>query len=200
MQSDIPISIETRALGTLAYIRTSIESSGSMVVPGMAGVVMGSIGILATLVASMPRWAAHWAAIWMLAGGVAFLVGGALMAREAAQSGHARYLGPVRKFLLCLCPALFAGGVLTAVLWHARMQSAIPGTWLLLYGCAVLAASTVTIASSMRLICLMGALFVGLGCVAFVLPVQMHTAILGVGFGALHIVFGVLVGRLSHAE
>ena len=33
MQSDIPISIETRALGTLAYIRRSIESSGSMAVP-----------------------------------------------------------------------------------------------------------------------------------------------------------------------
>jgi hypothetical protein len=200
MQSAPPISIETRALGTLAYIRTSIELSGSMVVPGMAGVVMGSIGILATIVASTPRWAAHWLAIWLTAGGTAFLVGGALMARQAAQSGHARYLGPVRKFLLCLCPALLGGAVLTIVLWRAGMEYLLPGTWLLLYGCAVLSASTVTIASTMRLICIMGALFVALGSVAFALPSATHTAILGLGFGALHIIFGLLVGRLSRAE
>lgn len=200
MQSNVPISIETRALGTLDYIRTSIELSGSMVVPGMAGVVMGSIGILAAIAASTARGAAHWLAIWVLAGGTAFLVGGALMARQAAQSGHARYLGPVRKFLLCLCPALFAGAVLTFVLWHAGKEILLPGTWLLLYGCAVLSASTVTIQSTMRLICIMGALFVVLGSVAFALPPGGHTPILGLGFGALHIIFGLAVGRLSHAE
>jgi hypothetical protein len=200
MQSDIPISIETRALGTLAYIKRSIESSGSMAVPGTAGVVMGCIGMLAAIAASTSRWAPHWAAIWLLGGATAFVGGGALMAREAAQSGHARYLGPVRKFLLCLCPALFAGAVLTGVLWRAGLMSLLPGTWLLLYGCAVLSASTVTIASTMRLIGIMGALFVALGCLAFVSPATMHTALLGVGFGVLHIVFGLLVGRMSDAE
>src|SRR5271166_4910262 len=168
MQSDVPVSIESHALGTLAYIRTSIESSGSLVVPGTAAVVMGSIGSLAAIVASMPRWASHWLAIWLVGGGIAFIVGGALMARQAAQTGHARYLGPVRKFLLCLCPALLAGAVLTFVLWHAAMENLLPGTWLLLYGCAVLSASTVTIARTMRLLCIMGALFVVLGSIAFV--------------------------------
>jgi hypothetical protein len=200
MQSDVPISIETRALGTLAYIRRSIESSGSMAVPGTAGVVMGCIGMLTALVASTSRGAPHWAAIWLLGGATAFVAGGALMAREAAQSGHARYLGPVRKFLLCLCPALFAGAVLTGVMWRAGLASLLPGTWLLLYGCALLSASTVTIASTMRLIGIMGALFVVLGCGAFAAPIQMHTALLGVGFGVLHIVFGLLVGRMSDAE
>jgi hypothetical protein len=200
MQSDVPVSIETRALGTLAYIRTSIEASGSMVVPGMAGVVMGSIGVIAAILASMPGWAPHWLSIWAFAGGTAFLVGGALMAREAAQSGHARYLGPVRKFLLCLCPALLAGAILTFVLWHARLDYLLPGTWLLLYGCAVLSASTVTIASTMRLICIMGVLFVLLGSVAFALSPSGQTVTLGLGFGALHIIFGLLIGRMSHAE
>jgi hypothetical protein len=200
MPPNTPVPIETRALGTLAYIRSSIELSGSMVVPGTAGVLMGSIGILAAIVASTPRWAAHWLSIWVLAGGTAFLVGGALMAREAAQSGHARYLGPVRKFLLCLCPALLAGAVLTFVLWHAGMERLLPGTWLLLYGCAVLSASTVTIPSTMRLIGIMGTLFVILGSLGFALPPAEHTALLGLGFGALHIVFGILIGRLGHAE
>ncbi|HMK85676.1 MAG TPA: hypothetical protein VK437_06945 [Steroidobacteraceae bacterium] len=200
MPSDLPVSIETRALGTLAYIRTAIESSSFLVVPGTAGVVMGSIGVLAAIIASMPRWAAHWPLIWMTAAGIAFLVGAALMAREAAQSGHARYLGPVRKFLLCLCPALFAGVVLTMVLRHVGLEGLLPGTWLLLYGCAVLSASTVTIARCMRLLCIMGALFVALGLLAFLAPRAGHTVILGAGFGALHIAFGLLLGRLSHVE
>ena len=200
MPPNTPVSIEARALGTLAYIRSSIELSGSMVVPGTAGVVMGGIGILAAIAASTPRWSPHWLSIWVLAGGIAFLVGGAMMAREAAQSGHARYLGPVRKFLLCLCPALFAGAVLTFVLWRAGMERLLPGTWLLLYGCAVLSASTVTIPSTMRLIGIMGTLFVILGSLGFALPPADHTALLGLGFGALHIVFGILIGRLSHAE
>ncbi len=200
MPPNTPVSIEARALGTLAYIRSSIELSGSMVVPGTAGVVMGGIGILAAIAASTARWSPHWLSIWVLAGGIAFLVGGAMMAREAAQSGHARYLGPVRKFLLCLCPALFAGAVLTFVLWRAGMERLLPGTWLLLYGCAVLSASTVTIPSTMRLIGIMGTLFVILGSLGFALPPADHTALLGLGFGALHIVFGILIGRLSHAE
>jgi hypothetical protein len=171
-----------------------------MAVPGMAGIVMGGIGIIATIIASLPGGAEHWLQIWLIAAAIAFALGGAMMARQAAQRGHARYLGPVRKFILCLCPALLAGAVLTFVLWEAGTQRLIPGTWLLLYGCAVLSASTVTIASTMRLLCIMGALFVGLGLLAFKLPPAFHTVILGLGFGALHTIFGALIGHLSHGE
>jgi hypothetical protein len=195
-----PIPIESRALGTLAYIRSSIESSGSMAVPGMAGIVMGAIGIFATIIASLPRGAAHWLEIWLVAAAIAFVLGAAMMAREAAQSGHARYLGPVRKFLLCLCPALLAGAALTFVLYRSGTTSLIPGVWLLLYGCAVLSASTVTIARTMNLICVMGALFMALGMLAFASPPNTHTVILGMGFGALHTIFGVLIGQVSHGE
>jgi uncharacterized BrkB/YihY/UPF0761 family membrane protein len=198
MQSPIPI--ESRALGTLAYIRSSIESSGSMAVPGMAGIVMGAIGVIATIVASVPNGARHWLGIWLVAAAVAFAFGGAMMAREAAQSGHARYLGPVRKFLLCLCPALLTGAALTFVLWRAGATNLIPGVWLLLYGCAVLSASTVTIARTMRLICIMGVLFMLLGLLAFAAPPTSHTLILGMGFGALHTIFGMLIGQVSHGQ
>jgi hypothetical protein len=198
MQSPIPI--ESRALGTLAYIRSSIESSGSMAVPGMAGVVMGAIGILATIAASLRRGAPHWLAIWLVAAALALALGGAMMARETAHGGHARYLGPVRKFLLCLCPALLAGAALTFVLWRGAATGLIPGVWLLLYGCAVLSASTVTLARTMRLICMMGAMFMLLGLLAFASPVSLHNLILGMGFGALHSIFGILVGHVSHGD
>jgi hypothetical protein len=200
IRSHGPTPIESRALSSLAYIRSSIESSSSMAVPGMAGIVMGGIGILATIVASLPVGALHWLEVWLIAAAIAFALGAAMMARQAAQRGHARYLGPVRKFMLCLCPALLAGAVLTFVLWEAGAERLIPGMWLLLYGCAVLSASTVTIASTMRLLCIMGALFVGLGLLAFALPPALHTLILGAGFGALHTIFGMLIGQLSHGE
>src|SRR5580704_9001824 len=189
IQSEAPAAIESRALGTLAYIRASIESSSSMDVPGMAGIVMGIIGVLAAIVVSLPRWAAHWLAIWLAAAVVALVLGGALVARQIARRGHARYLGPVRKFLLCLCPALLAGAVLTLVLGTAGETRVIPGMWLLLYGCAVLSASTVTIAGIARLIGIMGTLFVVLGSISFALPAAAHTALLGLGFGVLHLVF-----------
>jgi hypothetical protein len=198
IQSEAPAAIESRALGTLAYIRASIESSSSMDVPGMAGIVMGIIGVLAAIMVWLPRWAPHWLGIWLVAAAVALLLGGALMARQIARRGDTRYLGPARRFLLCLCPALFAGAVLTLVLSTAGMTSVIPGMWLLLYGCAVLSASTVTIAGITRLIGIMGALFVALGSMTFALPAMAHTAMLGLGFGVLHIIFGILIGRSTH--
>jgi len=164
----------------------------------MAGIVMGIIGVLAAIAVTVPRWSAHWLGIWLFAAAVALLMGGALVARQYVRSGHTRYFGPTRKFLLCLCPALFAGAILTGVSWSAGMTGTIPGMWLLLYGCAVLSASTVTIAGISRLIGIMGALFVALGSMTFVLPGAAHTAMLGLGFGVLHIIFGILIGRSAH--
>src|SRR5258705_11822888 len=103
IQSEAPSAIESRALGTLAYIRASIESSSSMHVPGMAGIVMGIIGVLAAIAVSTPRWAAHWLGIWLAAPAIALVLGGALVGRQIVRRGPARYLGPGRKFLLGLC-------------------------------------------------------------------------------------------------
>lgn len=200
VQSGAPVAIESRALGTLAYIRASIESSSSMDVPGMAGIAMGIIGVLAAIAVSLPRLAPHWLAIWLTAAALALLLGGASVARQIVRRGHSLYLGPARKFLLCLCPALLAGGVLTVVFESAGTTAYIPGMWLLLYGCAVLSASTVTMAGIARLICVMGTLFVVLGSVTFALPAAAHTAMLGLGFGVLHLVFGIVIGRRGHAE
>jgi hypothetical protein len=197
IESQAPAAIESRALGTLDFIRSSIESSSSMDVPGMAGIVMGVIGVMAAIMVSLPRWSAHWLGIWLFAAAVALVFGGALVTRQIARRGHTRYLGPARKFLLCLCPALFAGAVLTWVLWNTQMAGIIPGVWLLLYGCAVLSASTVTIAGVTRLIGIMGGLFVALGLLTFVLPPMAHTLMLGLGFGVVHIIFGILIGQLT---
>src|SRR5258706_13623410 len=137
IQSEAPAAIESRALGTLAYIRASIESSSSMDVPGMAGIVMGIIGVLAAIVVSTPRWAAHWLGIWLAPAAIALVLGGALVARQTVQRGRASYWGPVRKILLCLCPPLFARAVLTLVFRLRGLSRVISGMWLLLFRCGV---------------------------------------------------------------
>src|SRR5260370_32282381 len=90
IQSEAPAAIESRALGTLAYIRASIESSSSMDVPGMAGIVMGIIGVLAAIVVSLPRWAAHWLGIWLAATVVALVLCRAVVALQIAPARHLR--------------------------------------------------------------------------------------------------------------
>ena len=195
--SNGPVPIESRALGTLSYIRASIESASSLAVPGSAGIAMGCVGVAAAGLASLPVFAANWLQIWLVAAIAAVNFGGTLMFRQAVR-GKTLYYGPLRKFLLCLSPPLLTGAALTLVLWQAHLERLIPGSWLLLYGCAVLASSTVTAAATFRLAASMGAIFIVLGLVAFVVPPSFHTLLLGVGFGALHLIFGLLIGRANH--
>src|SRR6185369_14385313 len=165
-----PVPIESRALGTLSYIRASIDAASSLAVPGLAGIVMGAIGAAAALLTYVPALANRWLAVWLIAAFVGFATGGALVAQQASRRGGSLVSAPFRKFLMCLCPALLAGAVLTLVLSLADMQRLIPGAWLLLYGCAVIAASTATHSQSLPIVASMGAVFVLLGGIAFALP------------------------------
>jgi hypothetical protein len=200
MPSNGPVPIESRALGTLSYIRASIDAAGSLAVPGAAGILMGTLGLIATVFASLNGLRAHWLEIWLCTAVIASLLGGALMARQAARRAGTLFSTPLRKFALCLSPALLGGAVLTFVLWNAGMERLIPGMWLLLYGCGVISASTVTNAINLRLIVSMGALFIVLGAIAFAAPRATHTLLLGGGFGLLHLIFGVLIGRMNHGD
>jgi hypothetical protein len=142
----------------------------------------------------------YWLSVWLTAACVAFVLGGALVARQVSQRGGSLISGPFKRFLMCLCPTLLAGAMLTLVLSLVDMQRLIPGMWLLLYGCAVVAASTATDSRSLPIVASMGALFILLGGAAFLLPAEAHTLLLGAGFGGLHLISGVLIGRVNHGE
>jgi hypothetical protein len=196
---DNTVAIDSHALGTLKYIRASIEAAGAFAVPGIAGIAMGAVGVGATVAASLPGLSTYWLEIWLVAAMAASALGVLLVARQPAK-GFTLYRGPARKFVLSLCPALLAGAVLTVVLWQSGQTSLLPGMWLLLYGCAVLSASMMTSAAMMRLVAIMGGLFVAYGLVAFQLPPRWHNFTLGLGFGALHLIFGILIGRNDSVE
>ncbi|HEV7137215.1 MAG TPA: hypothetical protein VGN43_11330 [Steroidobacteraceae bacterium] len=200
MRSNNTVALDSHALGTLNYIRASIDAAGAFAVPGTAGIAMGAVGLVAAGVASVPALGPHWLVIWLTAATVGAGVGVVLVARHRSGIGLPLYRGPARRFVLCLCPALLAGGVLTAVLCQAGEAQLLPGVWLLLYGCAVLSATLMTAPAMMRLIGAMGGLFVLCAAVAFEVSPRWHNVILGGGFGVLHVVFGFLIGRIEDVE
>ena len=190
------VHIDSHAAATLRYIRDSMEGAASFVVPGSAGIALGVIGLLAAALSSAPTLHEHWLEIWLLAALAAAGVGSALLVRESSLRGLRLIGTPIRKFALCLVPSLAAGLILTAVHWSYGNLHAIPGSWLLFYGCALISASTVTT----RTIGLLGASFAVLGVLALLLPSGAQILMLGTGFGGLHIVFGILIGRIGHGR
>lgn len=187
------VAMDDHALGTLQYIRASIEAAGSLAVPGLAGIVMGWIGVSAAMLAALPRLRPYWLLIWLIAAACAVSVGSLLLIRRSGLTGRTLRNGASRRFLLCLAPALLAGAVLTYVLWRGEQTALIPGVWLLLYGSGIVAVSTATI----PLVSVMGALFMALGIIALQLPAAWANALLGAGFGGLHLVFGFMIGRVT---
>jgi len=191
VQSANTVRIDSQAAATLRYIRASMEAASSIAVPGSAGSAMGLVGLLAAVLASTPGLREHWLGIWLLAAAVAASLGTALVARPSSLRGLTLSGTPIRKLALCLIPSMFAGAVMTAVHWTSGNLHAIPGTWLLLYGCALIAASVPTT----RTIAVMGGLFAALGLLALLLPDSLQTLMLAMGFGGLHLLFGFLIGR-----
>jgi hypothetical protein len=194
MPSADTVQLDSHAAATLRYIRASMESAVALPVPGSTGIASGVVGLLAAIVSSVPALRPHWLIIWLLAAVVAGGVGGALLLRQPSLSSLTIGGAPLRRFFIGLLPSLFAGAVMTWVLWMNGGERMLPGTWLLLYGCGLVAAS----AATTRNIGILGASFVATGLLALVLPQAWHVLMLGVGFGGLHIVFGYVTGRAAH--
>ena len=187
------VRLDSHAAATLRYIRSSMEGAMVLAVPGSAGVVLGSIALLAAALCLVPELHRFWLGIWLSAALLGAVLGSILIVRESSLRDLRLVGTPLLKFALCLSPSLGAGLVMTAVHWFGGNQHAIPGTWLLLYGCALLTAS----AATTRIIAALGALFVLFGLTALLLPDNLQILMLGAGFGGLHIVFGFLMGRMG---
>ncbi len=187
-----PIGLQDRAFENLSFIRRTMESSASMTsVPGWGGVLLGLTALLTAALASRAQGGASWLLIWMAGGGVAFAVGMGSLIRKARASGVQLSRGVGRKFLSALSPPLAAAAVLTGVLYRGDLLDAVAGTWLLLYGTAVLAAG----AFSIRIVPAMGLCFMVLGAAAFLTPPAWADAVLALGFGGFHIGFGWVIAR-----
>jgi hypothetical protein len=187
-----PAGLDSHALEEIRFIRQTLERAGSFTaVPGWGGVGMGITALAAAALAARQPTRAAWLAVWLGEAVVAVAIGGVAMARKARTGGQPLWTGPGRKFALALAPPLVAGALLTAALYGAGLATLLPGAWLLLYGTAVVTGG----AFSVRVVPLMGVAFMGVGAAALFAPATWGDALLGAGFGGLHIVFGFLIAR-----
>jgi hypothetical protein len=167
-----------------------MERAGSFTaVPGVGGIVMGATAIAAAWIAAAQPGRTRWFAIWLSEATAALLIGILSAAQKAAHARIPLLSAPGRKFVAAFVPSMAAGALLTAVLFRGGMTALLPGVWMLLYGAGVLSGG----ASSVRVVPLMGACFMGLGAAALLAPVSWGNALLAAGFGGLHILFGVII-------
>lgn len=160
-------------------------------VPGWGGVAMGFTAIGAAWIASRQASPRAWLTVWLVEAFVAVAIA-ASSAATKAHRGSARLLsGPGRKFLLSFTPPIIVGGLLTFALFQAGVQTELPGTWLLLYGTAIVTGG----AFSVRVIPVMGLAIMGLGAIALFAPSNWGDAFMGAGFGVLQICFGLWIAR-----
>jgi len=179
-------------MDNLRFIRETMERSTSFTaVSGAAGVAMGTIALVAAAVAVQRPTPLGWLLTWLVAAFLSGVVALWAMVRKARAGNMPLLNGPGRKFALGFAPPIAVGGLLTLVLFRDGLLTALPGTWLLLYGTAVVTGG----AFSVRSVPTMGAGFMLVGGAALFVPAAWGDAMMALGFGVLHIVFGIIIGR-----
>lgn len=187
-----PQALHTRAMDNLRFIRETMESAGSFTaVPGWGGVAMGSLAVVAALVAARQSSSERWLATWLVTATLALFVGAWAMRIKARAAKTALLSGLTRKFTLSFSAPIVVGALLTGALYRAGLFQILPGVWLLLYGTGVVTGG----AFSVKIVPVMGACFMGAGALALFCPAAWGNWFMAAGFGGLQIVFGIIIAR-----
>lgn len=168
--------------------------------PGSAGLLLGLDGIAAAILGARSHSPEQWLGVWISAAFLGLAIGLWSVARRARELGVPLTRGPARSFALGLATPLMAGALITGALWRYGAFGAMPATWMILYGCALLSAGTF----SFRRVRNMGAAFFALGALLLTVTLPpvgwVSNSLLALGFGGLHLIFAYLVARDSRAE
>jgi hypothetical protein len=185
-----PVALHEKAADNLSFIRDTMERSATFTgVSGWGGVAMGGTALVAAFLAHQQSSADRWLLVWLGEAAVAALIGAAALFWKASASGMPLGSGPGRRFALSYAPPVLVGGVLTVALYRAGLIQLLPGVWLLLYGTGVVTGG----AFSVKTVPVMGACFMLLGIGALFAPATWGDALMAVGFGGLHVVFGLAI-------
>lgn len=190
--SDEPVALHDRAMDNLRYIRETMQRAGSFTaLSGWGMVAIGFIALAASAASGTMSTPGAWLATWLGTAVVALAVASGTTVRKARRGGEKLTAGPGRKLILSFTAPAAVAALLTPVLFRAGMTELLPAVWLLLYGAAVVTGGSF----SVRIVPLMGISFMVLGAVALVAPAGWGDLAMALGFGLLHIVFGVLIAR-----
>ncbi len=176
----------------LRFIRDTMERSAAFTaVSGVGYMILGVTALAAAGLAARQTSSFAWLRVWLADGVLAAAIGLLACTWKANRRGLPLFSGPARKVALGLAPPLVAGAFLTFLLFRAGLASALPATWLLLYGAGIITGG----AFSVAIVPVMGLCFMLLGSLAVLAPAAWGDAFLAAGFGGLHIVFGFLISR-----
>lgn len=187
-----PASLHDEAVDNLRFIRSTLERAESFTgVPGVGGVAIGVVALVASVVAHRQASPLAWFAVWVSAAVVAAALGIGAIVAKLRSAGSSPFTMQGRRFALSYTPPLAAGAILSAALAARGDMAILPAVWLVLYGTAIVAGG----AFSIRLVPVMGVLFMLLGVAALLSPPSWGDAWMAAGFGGLHLVFGTIIAR-----
>jgi hypothetical protein len=185
-------SLQGRALDDLRFIRETMENAAAFTaVSGWGMVAVGAVAFGAAAVAVARPTVRGQLITWFAAAAVAIAVSGYATWRKAKRANAPLFHGAGRKFLLSFVPPMTVGAILTYALLERDAFALVPPMWLLLYGTAIITGG----AFSVRVVPLMGLLFIAAGVVSLILPGWTAHWVLGGAFGALHVGFGLIIAR-----
>ena len=176
----------------LRFIRQTMENASAFTaISGWGQVVIGLTAVAAGLAAAAQSTGERWTLVWMAEALLSVGIGVVSTGFKARAARLPLWNGPVRKFVWSIVPSLIVGALLTIVLVGADHHALLPGVWLLLYGTGVVTGGAV----SVRIVPIMGLCFMVLGAVALLGPLALGNALLMLGFGGMHVLFGLLIAR-----
>ena len=187
-----PVSISDRAADNLKFIRETMERSTHFTaVPGYGGMLMGATAIVAAYIALQQVTLRDRLIVWLTEACLAFAIGLLAMWQKSKIAKTSLFSAPARKFAFGFAPSLIAGVVITLGLWKFEHYEIMAPAWMLLYGAAVVTGG----AFSVRVVPLMGWMFIALGAIAIALPPGYGNYLMGLSFGLLHIIFGAIIAK-----
>jgi len=189
----MPEPLHAHAMENLHYIREAMSRAGQFTaIPGWGGVAIGITAVVTAAVSGPPDNSMRWVTIWLAEAALAAVIGLASMALKARRAGAPLSTAPAAsRFALAYVPPLVAGMILTPVFASRDLMALLPGCWLLLYGTAIASGGT----HSIRIVPLMGVVFMALGTIALAAPAAWGHWLLASGFGGLHLGFGFVIAR-----
>jgi hypothetical protein len=192
-------SLQT-ARENLIYIRKTLEAAGQLTaISGkslMAAGVIALAGIAVNALGTGAPWSSgtdlrHALSVWsvVLALSLATVLLG--IYRKSLQTRAPIKPLLLRRLLWSLCPSLFVGALLTALMVRSGRMDWLPVAWLGCYGAAVTNGGQMSVAP----VRYMGLCFLMASAGAAVFPADAGLAWLALGFGGLHIIFGAYIAR-----
>jgi hypothetical protein len=185
-------SLQGRAIDDLRFIRETMANAAAFTaVSGWGMVAVGATAFAAAAVAVAQPTIRGQLTAWFAAAAVSIAVSAYAIWRKAKRANAPLFHGAGRKFLLSFFPPMTVGAILTYALLENGSFALVPPMWLMLYGTAVITGG----AFSVSVVPLMGLIFIAAGVVSLMLPAWTTHWLLGATFGALHVIFGLIIAR-----